>query len=90
MWKRWLLYFALAVAAIPAVVWLAFGPVVDTPYVIFTWPASGALRFFNPGAGSFPAPDVLRDTVTSAAIWLIALVIIDTAVVTARKRRSAG
>ena len=88
MWKRWLLYFALAVAAIPAVVWLAFGPAVDTPYVIFTWPASRVLWLFHPD--SLPAPDVLRDTVVSAAIWLIALVIVDTTVVTARSRRNAG
>ena len=73
--------------AIPAVIWLAFGPLIGTPYALFTWPADRLLWHLNPSAGSAPAPDVLRDTVVSAGIWLLLCVLIDLTVVSIRRKR---
>jgi hypothetical protein len=86
MFKRWAFYSAICIAAIPVVVWLAFGPGVATPYVIFTWPGDRLLWHLNPAAGSFPATDVLSETVVSAAIWFVTSVSLDTLVVLARHR----
>lgn len=86
MWKRWLLYSAVLLGAIPVVVWLAFGPLVGMPYQLFTWPADRLVWHLNPSAGSTPSTDVIRDTVLSAGIWLAVLVILDLIVVRSRRK----
>jgi hypothetical protein len=77
MWKRVIFYCLAAAATIPVVVWLAFGPGIGSPYAVFTWPADRLVWYLNPGAGSAPAPDVLRDTVVSAGVWFVAMTGLD-------------
>lgn len=86
MWKRWLLNFTLGITAIPVVIWLAFGPGIDGPYVIFTCPANRLLVYLNPSTGTFPSSDVLQETVLSAGIWFVAFVVADLLVVTGLRR----
>jgi len=90
MWKRWLLYLALGLAVVPLLVWLAFGPGVDEPYLLFTWPAKRLLWHFQPSAGSHATPDVLRESLVSALLWFLAFTVADAAVVAWLRRRTAG
>lgn len=90
MLKRWVPYFAFALAAIPAVVWLAFGPGVEKPYAMFTWPARRLVSHLSPSAGTSPSADVLGEALVSAVIWFLVVVIIDFVVVNGRHHRSAG